>query len=76
MIQVCQVGQKCSSRAYPGAYLEEGPHVDLRESLAVCVLLVAIPSNRLAATALAELLSRQRSCEQIAEALVRWARAA
>ena len=36
----------------------------------------AIPSNRLAAAALAELLSRRRSCERITEALVRWSRAA
>lgn len=33
------------------------------------------PGNRLAAVALAELLCR-RSCERIAEALVRWSRAA
>jgi catechol 2,3-dioxygenase-like lactoylglutathione lyase family enzyme len=38
--------------------------------------LAAIPANRLAAAALAELLSRRRSCERIAEALVRWARVA
>ena len=38
-------------------------------------LLAAIPANRLAA-ALADLLSRRRSCERIAEALVRWSRAA
>jgi hypothetical protein len=49
-------------------------HVDLRESLAVLALLAAIPANRLAATALAELLSRRRSCERIAEALVQWSR--
>ena len=48
--------------------------MDLRESLAVLALLVAIPANRLAAAALAELLSRRRSCERIAEALVRWSR--
>ena len=35
----------------------------------------AIPANRLAAAALAELLSRRRSCERIAEALVQWSRA-
>jgi hypothetical protein len=39
-------------------------------------LLAPVPSNRLAATALAELLSRRRSCERIAETLVRWSRAA
>ena len=55
-------------------FLQETNNVDLRESLAVLVLLAAIPANRTAATALAELLSRRRSCERIAEALVRWAR--
>ena len=39
-------------------------------------VLAAIPANRFAAAALAELLSRRRSCERIAEALVRWSRAA
>ena len=48
--------------------------MDLRESLAVLALLVAIPANRLAPAALAELLNRRRSCERIAEALVRWSR--
>ena len=57
-------------------FAQEVPHVDLRESLAVLALLTAIPANRLAAAALAELLSRQRSCERIAEALVSWSRAA
>jgi hypothetical protein len=33
-------------------------NVNLHESLAVLALLAAIPANRLAATALAELLSR------------------
>jgi hypothetical protein len=41
----------------------------------VLALFAAIPSDRLAATALVELLSQRRSCERIAEALVRWARA-
>jgi hypothetical protein len=57
-------------------FAQEVPQVDLRESLAVLALLAAIPANRLAATALAELLSRRRSCERIAEALVRWSQAA
>jgi uncharacterized membrane protein len=57
-------------------FLQEVPNVDVRESQAVLALLAAIPVNRLAAVALAELLSRRRSCEWIAEALVRWARAA
>jgi len=42
----------------------------------VIALLAAIPMNRMAAGALAELLSRRRSCERIAEALARWSRAA
>jgi hypothetical protein len=54
--------------------VEEVPNVGLRENQAVLALLVAIPSTRLAAAALADLLSRRRSCEQIAEALVRWSR--
>jgi hypothetical protein len=41
-------------------------------SVTVLALLTAIPANPLAATALAEFLSRRRSCERIAEALVRW----
>src|SRR5829696_6210611 len=55
-------------------FAQEVPHVDVRESLAVLALLAAIPANRLAAFALAELLSRRRSCERIAEVLVRWSR--
>lgn len=57
-------------------FVEETKNVDLRESQAVLALLAAVPANRLAAAALAELLSRRRSCERIAEALVRWSRAA
>ena len=56
-------------------FLQEVPNVDLRENQAVLALLAAIPTNRLAAAGLAELLSRRRSCERIAEALVRWSRA-
>jgi hypothetical protein len=56
-------------------FLDEVPNVDLRENLAVLALLAAIPSNRVAATALADLLSRRQSCERIAEALIRWSRA-
>lgn len=41
---------------------------------AVLALLTAIPANALAAGALAELLSRRRSCER--QILVRWSRAA
>jgi hypothetical protein len=54
----------------------ETKNVDLRESLAVLTLLAAIPANRLAAAALAELFSRRRSLERCAEALVRWAHSA
>jgi hypothetical protein len=57
-------------------FLQEVPNVDLRENQAVLALLAAIPANRLAVAALAELLSRRRSCERITEALVRWSRAA
>jgi hypothetical protein len=57
-------------------FLQETKNVELRESLAVLSLLATIPANRLAAAALAELLSRRRSCERIAEALVRWSREA
>jgi len=52
------------------------PDVDLRENQAVLAFLAAIPANPLAAAALAEFLSGRRSCERIAEALVRWSRAA
>jgi hypothetical protein len=57
-------------------FVEETKNVDIRESQAVLALLTAIPANALAAAALGELLSRRRSCERIAEALVRWSRAA
>jgi hypothetical protein len=52
-------------------FLQETRDVDLCESLAVRPSR-RNPANRLAASALAELLSRRRSCERIAEALVRW----
>jgi hypothetical protein len=51
-------------------FAQEVPHVDLRESLAVLALLAAIPANRLAATALAELLGRPRGLERAGEVLV------
>src|SRR4029079_12154149 len=57
-------------------FVQETNNVDIRESQAVLALLTAIPANSLAASALAELLSHRRSCERIAEALVRWSRAA
>ena len=52
----------------------ETKNVDIRESVAVLALLTAIPANRLAASALAELFGRRRSLERCAEALVHWAR--
>jgi len=57
-------------------FVEETKNVDIRESQAVLALLTALPANTLAAAALAELLSRRRSCERIADALVRWSRTA
>jgi hypothetical protein len=57
-------------------FVYESRNVGLRESLAVLALLTAIPANRLAAAALAELFGRRRSLERCAEALVRWARGA
>jgi hypothetical protein len=57
-------------------FVQETPNVGVRQSQAVFALLIAIPSERLAAAALAELLSRRRSCERACEALVRWVRTA
>jgi hypothetical protein len=57
-------------------FVQKTKNVDIRESQAVLALRTAIPANTLAAAALAELLSRRRSCARIAEALVRWAREA
>jgi hypothetical protein len=56
-------------------FVYETKNVDIRESVAVLALLTAIPANRLAASALAELFSRRRSLERCAEALVRGSRA-
>jgi hypothetical protein len=47
-------------------FVQDSKNVDLRASLAVLALLAAIPTNRLAALALAELLSRggrERPCD-------------
>jgi hypothetical protein len=57
-------------------FVYESRNVGIRESQAVLALLTAIPANRMAAAALAELFSRRRSLERCAEALVRWARSA
>jgi hypothetical protein len=56
-------------------FVYDSKNVDLRESLAILTLLAAIPANRLAAAALAELLSRRQVLER-AEVLVRWAQTA
>jgi hypothetical protein len=55
-------------------FVSDSKNVGLRESLAVLALLAAIPGNRLAAEALAELLSRRRGLERPCETLVAWAR--
>jgi hypothetical protein len=57
-------------------FVYESKNVDIRESQAVLILLAAIPANRLAAVALAELLSRRRCLERTCEVLVAWAREA
>jgi hypothetical protein len=57
-------------------FVYESKNVGIRESQAGLALLAAIPANRLAASALAELFGRRRSLERCAEALVRWAREA
>jgi hypothetical protein len=55
-------------------FVSDSKNVGPRESLAVLALLAAIPGNRLAAEALAELLSRRRGLERPCETLVAWAR--
>jgi hypothetical protein len=57
-------------------FVYESKNVGIRESQAVLALLAAIPVNSLAATALAELLSRWRGVERPCETLVAWAREA
>jgi hypothetical protein len=66
-----------------GAFFSDGDSTRLCRVLELSVasprdlaLPVAIPVNRLAAAALAEFLSRRRSCERAAEAAMRWSRAA
>jgi hypothetical protein len=53
-------------------FVHDSKNVDLRESLAVLAPLAAIPANRLAAVALAELLSRRRGLDRPSETLVAW----
>jgi hypothetical protein len=57
-------------------FVYESKNVGMRESQAVLTLLAAIPVNSLAATALAELLSRRRGFERPSEVLLAWAREA
>jgi hypothetical protein len=53
--------------------MREVPKVEMRESQAILSLLALVPVSRLAAAALAELLSRRKGLERVADALVRWA---
>jgi hypothetical protein len=55
-------------------FVYDSRNVSLGESLAVLSLLAAIPGNRSAAHALAEILSRRRRLERPCETLVAWAR--
>jgi hypothetical protein len=57
-------------------FVREVPKVEMRESQAVLSLLALVPVSRLAAVALAELVSQRRGLERCAEALVRWTRGA
>jgi hypothetical protein len=57
-------------------FMPEVPMVEMRESQAILSLLALVPVSRLAAAALAELLSRRRGLERAGEVLVAWARAA
>jgi hypothetical protein len=57
-------------------FVYDSKNVGMRESQAVLALLAAIPANSLAATALAELLSRRPGFERPCETLVWWAREA
>jgi hypothetical protein len=62
------------SRALACCFVYDSKNVTLGESLAVLALLAAIPGNRSAAEALAELLSRRGGMERPCETLVGWAR--
>jgi hypothetical protein len=57
-------------------FMREVPKVEMRESQAILSLLALVPVSRLAATALAKLLSRSRRLERVCEVLVAWAREA
>ncbi len=67
-----QAGSERAALRWHARFVYETKNVDTREGVAVLALLNAVPANRLAAAALAELFSRQRSLERCAEALVRW----
>jgi hypothetical protein len=54
-------------------FMREVPSVEMRESQAILSLLALVPVSRLAAAALAELLSRRRGLERACEVLVAWA---
>ena len=57
-------------------FMREVPKVEMRESQALLSLLALVPVTRIAAAALAELLSRRRGLERACEILVAWARQA
>jgi hypothetical protein len=56
--------------------MREVPKVELRENQAILSLLALVPVSRLAAAALAELVSQRRGLERASEVLVAWAREA
>jgi hypothetical protein len=56
--------------------MREVPKVEMRESQAILSLLALVPVSRLAAAALAELLSRRRGARAAGEVLVACARGA
>jgi hypothetical protein len=57
-------------------FMREVPNVEMRESQAILSLLALFPVSRLAAAALAELVSQRRGLERACEVLVAWARTA
>jgi hypothetical protein len=57
-------------------FMREVSKVEMRESQAILSLLALVPVSRLAAAALAELVSQRRGLERACEVLVAWARQA
>jgi hypothetical protein len=55
-------------------FMREVPKVEMRESQAILSLLALVPVSRLAAVALAELVSQRRGLERACEVLDAWAR--